>query len=133
MRGTLHQRVYWRLCCDNQCTGPSMEPTIRSNDILLTEHISTQFQTINKGDIIITKCPTNPREHICKRVIALPGDKVRYDIVTHIVPLGHVWVEGDNKDNSSDSRSYGPIPQGLIRGRAVCRVWPFTNIAFPAK
>ena len=41
-----------------------------------------------------------------------------------VVPDGHVWVEGDNPWNSSDSRQYGPIPASLIVGRVVCRVWP---------
>jgi len=48
--------------------------------------------------------------------------------VTHCptfqVPRGHVWLEGDNRNNSADSRTYGPVPQGLVRGRALCRVWP---------
>ncbi|KAJ8927195.1 hypothetical protein NQ314_020471 [Rhamnusium bicolor] len=110
------------------CSGPSMEPTIFSDDILLTEHISPITQRINKGDIIIAKCPTNPKQQICKRVIGLPGDKVRTGFASsHIVPIGHVWLQGDNTNNSSDSRTYGPVPQGLIRSRAICRVWPLKN------
>lgn len=48
-----------------------MEPTINSDDILFTEHISALTQSIKKGDIIIAKCPSNPKQQICKRVIAL--------------------------------------------------------------
>uniref|UniRef100_A0A3B5AWP8 Mitochondrial inner membrane protease subunit n=1 Tax=Stegastes partitus TaxID=144197 RepID=A0A3B5AWP8_9TELE len=43
---------------------------------------------------------------------------------TRVVPKGHVWLEGDNLRNSSDSRSYGPIPYALIRGRVCLKLWP---------
>lgn len=107
-----------------------MEPTIVSDDILLTEHISVMTQRINRGDIIIAKCPTNPKQQICKRVIGLPGDKIKTGYTSsQIVPVGHVWLQGDNSSNSSDSRNYGPVPQGLIRSRAICKVWPLKNIS----
>ena len=40
------------------------------------------------------------------------------------VPPGHVWLQGDNPLNSTDSRTYGPVPAALVRGRVFCRVWP---------
>lgn len=40
------------------------------------------------------------------------------------VPKGHVWIEGDNSENSIDSRTYGPIPMGLIQSRAAFRIYP---------
>lgn len=43
---------------------------------------------------------------------------------TIYVPNGHVWIEGDNSDNSIDSRTYGPIPIGLIQSRAFVRLYP---------
>lgn len=107
------------------CQGPSMEPTIVSNDIVLTEHVSVMLKKIKKDDIIISKSPSNPKQYICKRVLALPGEKIRKGFVVQTVPLGHVWLEGDNKSNSTDSRDYGPVPVGLIRSRAVCRLFPF--------
>ncbi|RZC33990.1 mitochondrial inner membrane protease subunit 1 [Asbolus verrucosus] len=111
------------------CAGPSMEPTIYSDDILLTEHISPRFSRIDRGHIVIAKCPSNPKQHICKRVKGLPGDKIKTGFNSYeIVPRGHVWLEGDNSSNSADSRSYGPVPQGLIRSRALCRVWPLKDM-----
>lgn len=53
-----------------------MEPTIYSNNILVSEHITPRRQQIKRGDIVISKSPTNPKEHICKRVKGLAGDKV---------------------------------------------------------
>lgn len=44
------------------------------------------------------------------------------------VPAGHVWLEGDNLENSCDSRDFGPVPQGLIRGRVICKVWPPNDV-----
>ncbi|XP_008549713.1 mitochondrial inner membrane protease subunit 1 [Microplitis demolitor] len=112
------------------CNGPSMEPTIHTNDILFTEHISPRCDKLSKGDIIIAKCPTNPRENICKRIRGVEGDKIYYGFTSYVVPQGHLWLEGDNSSNSSDSRSYGPIPKGLVISRAVCKVWPFSDITF---
>ncbi|XP_063233387.1 mitochondrial inner membrane protease subunit 1 [Bacillus rossius redtenbacheri] len=106
------------------CSGPSMEPTIVSDDVLFTEHISPRLQLIKKGDIVISTSPSNPRINICKRVAGTAGDKVSSGLSHQVVPRGHVWLEGDNYGNSSDSRQFGPVPEGLIRGRAVCKVWP---------
>ncbi|ERL94499.1 mitochondrial inner membrane protease subunit 1 [Dendroctonus ponderosae] len=112
------------------CSGPSMEPTIYSNDILFTEHLSALTQTIRKGDIIIAKCPTNPKQQICKRVVALQGEKVKTGFASYeVVPIGHIWIQGDNVSNSTDSRSYGPVPLGLVRSKAVCKVWPPSSIS----
>lgn len=44
------------------------------------------------------------------------------------MPKGHVWLEGDNALNSTDSRTFGSVPAGLIRGRAVCRLWPLSDV-----
>ncbi|KOB64975.1 putative IMP1 inner mitochondrial membrane peptidase-like protein [Operophtera brumata] len=112
------------------CSGPSMEPTLESNNILLTEHISPRLQRLRRGDIIIAKSPSNPKQNICKRITGLAGDKVRghFPSRSHVVPRGHVWLEGDNSSNSADSRIYGPVPEGLIRSRVICRVWPFDKI-----
>lgn len=110
------------------CTGSSMEPTIFSNDILVTERITPRFQRIKKDDIIIAKSPSDPKIYICKRVAGMPGDTVCVGISSQVVPRGHVWLEGDNHNNSTDSRIFGPVPQGLIHARALCRIWPPKDI-----
>ncbi|XP_041365569.1 mitochondrial inner membrane protease subunit 1-like [Gigantopelta aegis] len=79
------------------CKGPSMEPTIHSSDIVLTEHISVTRQTIQIN-------------------------------LRPVVPRGHVWLEGDNKDNSTDSRTYGPVPYALLRSRVFFKIWPPKDI-----
>ncbi|XP_034536215.1 mitochondrial inner membrane protease subunit 1 [Notolabrus celidotus] len=110
------------------CSGPSMQPTIVNHDIVFSERISRHLCKIEKGDIIIAKCPSDPNMNICKRVMALEGDKVCVSgpsdlFKTHTyVPKGYVWLEGDNLRNSTDSRNYGPIPYALIRGRVCLKV-----------
>lgn len=90
---------------------------------------------LKKGDIVIAKSPSNPRQYICKRIIGLPGDVVYHSQYSslqnsEIIPRGHVWLEGDNYRNSADSRKYGPVPLGLIRSRAVFRIWPFQDMKY---
>ncbi|XP_076879275.1 mitochondrial inner membrane protease subunit 1 isoform X1 [Brachyhypopomus gauderio] len=115
------------------CSGPSMEPTITNRDVVFSERISQHLYRIEKGDIVIAKSPFDPKMNICKRVIGLEGDKVCISgpsdsFRTHTyVPRGHVWLEGDNLQNSTDSRSYGPIPYALIRGRVCLKLWPPHN------
>lgn len=166
-----------------------MEPTLRTNDILVTERLSRRLHLYDRGDIVIAKCPNQPANFICKRIIGLPGDKIKIqprftwnpftssksiitvdvddkgndvpieDVIVLIdaaadddtdekrkqqintqtlskrtfgsrmiyVPKGHVWLEGDNSENSLDSRNYGPVPMGLIQSRAIARIWPFNE------
>lgn len=47
-----------------------------------------------------------------------------------MIPRGHIWIEGDNSSNSSDSRHYGPIPQGLVLSRVLLRLYPFNRMGF---
>ncbi|XP_049574390.1 mitochondrial inner membrane protease subunit 1 [Syngnathus scovelli] len=112
------------------CSGPSMEPTIVNKDVVFSERVTRHLCKIQKGDIVIAKSLFDPNMNICKRVIGLEGDKVctsgPSDLFnTHtFVPKGHVWLEGDNLTNSTDSRSYGPVPYALIRGRVCLKIWP---------
>lgn len=139
------------------CRGPSMEPTIWSDNVVLCDHITPRYRGIRTGDIVISKCViglhdcqrywtlnfmafwnlkhfselhrsvTKPDVNVCKRVKGVPGDYIVTGYSFLRVPTGHVWLEGDNKQNSTDSRTYGPVPQALLRGRVVCRIWPLTE------
>ncbi|KAG9145656.1 hypothetical protein Leryth_018704 [Lithospermum erythrorhizon] len=53
----------------------------------------------------------------------LLAERLLFNFIS-VVPKGHIWIEGDNKYNSSDSRNFGPVPYGLLEGRLFWKVWP---------
>lgn len=65
-------------------------------------------------------------EVLVERYIAEPG---RDDFGPVRVPDGHVWVMGDNRNHSSDSRSFGPVPIEHLVGPAVVLVWPPSHLS----
>lgn len=115
--------------------GPSMLPTLRAaGDVVLVEKLTPRFAAwapIRRGDIIVADSSYKAAYTVCKRVIALAGDAVvLHDGRRVVVPPDHVWIEGDNAQDSTDSRAYGPIPAALVRGRVVARVWPLADARF---
>ncbi|CAM9817726.1 unnamed protein product [Laminaria digitata] len=113
-----------------------MEPTINpSGDLLFAERFSSWRGKLERGDVVIAVPPVNERLKVCKRIIALPGETVLVRSRSwhtgdrpEVVPPGHVWVEGDNPDNSSDSRAYGPIPLAMVQARVFYKAWPLSEI-----
>ncbi len=173
------------------CVGPSMLPTFNQwGDVVLvdrTPFVPVCFANgngIGKGDVVVSRSPTNPKHMVCKRLVAVGGERVEkkasasesrgrreeevdgwsgyrkwdekgadfYDddddddtagVETNnnnkatsrqtnakkkteyvTVPDGHVWLQGDNERNSTDSRDYGPVPMEMLRGRVFAKVWP---------
>ncbi|XP_032220607.1 mitochondrial inner membrane protease subunit 1 isoform X1 [Nematostella vectensis] len=122
-----------------QLVGPSMEPTLNNSsteNIVVTEHVTSRLRTLRRGDIVVVRSPQDPRNLVCKRITAMAGDLVDDGASGYLkVPKGHIWLLGDNQENSTDSRDYGPVPYGLVRGRVCYKVWPlseFGKIKSPA-
>ncbi|XP_050523868.1 mitochondrial inner membrane protease subunit 1-like [Daktulosphaira vitifoliae] len=111
------------------CSGNSMEPSIKSGDIVIVQRFSTFFNDINKGDIVMTKSPINYKQFVIKRVRAMDGQTIRKGTKYLMIPKGSVWLEGDNQKNSIDSWDYGPVPKGLINGRVLYKIWPMYNFS----
>jgi mitochondrial inner membrane protease subunit 1 len=109
--------------------GPSMVPTIRegkvysAGDLLLVDKITPRFRGYRKNDIVLAKSPMKLNSMLCKRVIAVGGEEVEVENNAYLVPPGYVWLEGDNKKQSFDSRDFGPVPIALLEGRAVMKIW----------
>ena len=113
------------------CTGPSMEPTLNANsDLVLLDRVSPRLGRIATGDIVVADSPTRPGETVCKRVAAVAGERIPGSFFADVVPPGCVWLLGDNRRNSTDSRIYGPVPTDVIKGRVVLRVWPLDQARF---
>jgi signal peptidase I len=117
--------------------GESMMPTFDPyGNIVIVEKISVnnflrrnKKLNFEKGEIVCAVNPLDREMKICKRVLYNSGESVRLkngDIIQ--IPENHIWIEGDNKQNSMDSRRFGPIPKTLILGRVPIQIWPKIKI-----
>jgi signal peptidase I len=127
----------------------SMIPTLEIGDRVLVNKFIYRFTEPKRGDIIVFESVDNPDEDLIKLVVGLPGDTVavrrghlllngerqrepyvnkklpdRSFYAKTKVPKGHVFVMGDNRGNSADSRVFGPLPEKNIEGEAFLRFWP---------
>jgi signal peptidase I len=128
------------ICCQTyllditMCVGPSMMPTFNAlGDIVLCDKLSPRLRNLRRGDVVVCKSPTNAGQTVCKRIVGLPGDALDGMHRDHAwrdqrtVPTAHVWLEGDNRRNSMDSRNYGPVPIALVQSRVVLKLWPLSE------
>lgn len=130
--------------------GRSMEPTLQDQDRLIINKLAYHVDAPQVGDVVMLLHPNNPGQSLVKRVVASPGDSVAFregvvvrngmaidegfipvdhrsfeDRAQVVVPEGHYFVLGDHRNNSSDSRTFGPVPKKYILGRIQIRWWPF--------
>lgn len=112
--------------------GASMEPTYHDGDYLIVDEISYRVSEPQKDDVIIFRYPKNPKVFFIKRIIALPNEEIILDGKEIKLKNDEYFVLGDNRDASSDSRIWGPVPKKMIIGRSIVRLWPLNKIGlFP--
>lgn len=128
--------------------GPSMQPTLHTDERLAVEKVTRYGGLPQRGEIIIVHYPDGTNRNYVKRAIGLPGETVEIkdstvyidgqplseeyvspepyqDMPAVVVPENSVFVMGDNRANSMDSRMVGAIPHGQIVGHAVAVIFPF--------
>ncbi|CAF1332628.1 unnamed protein product [Rotaria magnacalcarata] len=111
---------------DGTSMQPLLNPTGLSSDWVLIKRWHVDDYSLQKGDIISFESPREPGTYMIKRVKASENDLI-YDTTKQketCVTKGHIWVEGDNKRASYDSRHFGCVARGLVTGRALYVVWP---------
>ncbi len=108
--------------------GSSMEPTFENGDYLIVDEFSYYLRSPEKNEVIIFHYPLDQSKYFIKRVVGLPGETMDVNGKKTVLKAGEYFVEGDNRKASSDSRVWGPVPQKLIVGRALIRLWPINQI-----
>ena len=126
--------------------GFSMRPTLEDGEFVLVSKLSYKFGDFQRGDIIVFHFPLNPEEELVKRIMGLPGDRISVqsgqvflngqllseDYIAQ-APLysgewtvadGQLFVLGDNRNNSNDSKDWGLLPFEKVVGKAVVIYWP---------
>lgn len=126
--------------CLHAVSGPSMRPTLHGDrwdrDYVFVRRSRVQsVGLLKRGQVVTLRSPTEPDKILVKRIVALEGDLViprpgAKSSTKVPIPTGHVWVEGDNQNGSTDSNYFGPIPAGLIRGNVQCICFPFTRCSW---
>ncbi len=132
----------------------SMADTLLPGDRLIFWLRNEQKRlSVKRGDILLIQDPEDRTQLITKRLIGLPGERIRIDrgfvyvngsvlrepylngkhrhghsLNTIRVPRGRVFVLGDNRSNSRDSATWGPVPFAWVEGRAVACYWPYQRM-----
>ncbi|MBV8726543.1 MAG: signal peptidase I [Candidatus Eremiobacteraeota bacterium] len=134
-----------------QVSGLSMAPHIASGEFVLINTVAYRFGPPQRGDIVAFKHERSAPSVYLKRIVGLPGDRigviagvvylngaalaepyVRFpdhrSFPTVTVPKGALYVLGDNRANSDDSRSWGFVTQDALIGKAIAGIWPIGHI-----
>ncbi len=152
--GSMFIVVYLFILTPNQVKGASMENTFQTGDYILTSRVTYKFRRFERGDVIVFKSPKNPDVEYIKRIIGLPGDVINIsngvvmvndiqlsenyiaaatnlweggcikDNVPYTVPQDYIFVMGDNRPRSSDSREFCAVTIDSVIGDVFYRYFP---------
>jgi len=126
--------------------GFSMEPTLKSGEFVIVNKLAYKLGNPILGDVIVFHYPRDPDQEYIKRVIGVPGDRIQISngqVTINDVPIEEpyiaaapnyqsewtvpeesLFVLGDNRNNSSDSHNWGPVPMENVIGKAFFVYWP---------
>ncbi len=130
--------------------GSSMEPTLHDGELVVVSRLAYRWAEPERGDIVVFHFPLEPDRRFIKRIIGLPGETVvirdghvavdGIDLVEPyiaaaprysgewVVQPGQVFVLGDNRNNSSDSQTWGAVPVSQLIGKAFLVYWPLPDL-----
>jgi signal peptidase I len=133
--------------------GGSMEPGLEDQERIVINKLVYRLESIERGDIVVFRYPRDPRKSFIKRVIAIPGDRVRISYghvfvndqpvpepyvpsdyldarsyAEMVVPRDSYFVLGDHRSMSNDSREFGTVQRSYIYGKAVFGYWPMERL-----
>jgi len=141
-------------------SGNSMNPTFTNGEKIVAEKISIKFEPPTRGEVVILRYPANPTDLLIKRIVGLPGETLKIQnglvyvngsilnesyLISKVVTVGQQTISeglsyqipensyvvmGDNRGESSDSRSFGAISKNLIVGREFLVIYPINKIRF---
>jgi signal peptidase I len=126
--------------------GSSMEPTLHNGEFIIVNKLAYRLGKPRLGDVIVFRFPNDPGQDYIKRVIGVPGDRIKVS-QGHVfvngkmldepyiaampnysgdwtIPADALFVLGDNRNNSSDSRNWGPVMMEAVIGKALLIYWP---------
>lgn len=146
--------IYWLIAQPHKVSGSSMHPNFKDGDYIITDKLSYKFDEPKRGDIVVFKNPKDETVDFIKRIIGVPGDRIKVqngkiylnggelnepyiaqaiktnpgsfleEGVEVTVEDGHYITIGDNRPASSDSREWGFITKQEIIGKVFFRYWP---------
>ena len=131
--------------------GQSMEPNFHTDEYVLVNKMAYLFQQPQRGDVLVFHYPFDIHKDFIKRLIGLPGDTIsvttssvtvngdtikepyirvpfNFDNKTWKLGFNQFFVMGDNRDNSLDSRIWGPLDRSYIVGKVVVAYWPMNYL-----
>jgi signal peptidase I len=133
--------------------GGSMEPGLEDQEHIVINKLVYRLESIERGDIVVFRYPRDTRKSFIKRVIGLPGDRIRIaygrvyvndeqipeayvppdylDARSYpemVVPTNAYFVLGDHRSMSNDSREFGAVQRSYIYGKAVFGYWPMEKM-----